>query len=177
MATTLSKPLAREIQLGEQAYKVVISSDGVRITRKGARTGADLKWDAVLALGQAGEAPAAPRQARASDLPTPIAADIAKEVRTAADALTRARTALASTGALPAGLLMEIEPDPIYGRAEARTDWFIEPLLTLHEVASLLRVSKATVSRLGIPSVQVGGESRYRQSELRRYLVNNERRF
>jgi hypothetical protein len=174
MATTLSKPLAREVQLGEQTYKVVISAEGVRITRKGARKGADLKWDAVLALGQAGEAPAAPRQARASDLPTPVAADVAKEVRTAVDALTRARTTLANTGALPAGVLMEIEADPIYGRPEARTDWYIEPLLTPHEVAALLRVSQATVGRIGVGSVLIGGERRYRQSELRRYLLNHQ---
>src|ERR1019366_2143557 len=52
MATSLSKPLAREIDLGDQPYKVVISPEGVRLTRKGGRKGAELKWCAILALGQ-----------------------------------------------------------------------------------------------------------------------------
>jgi hypothetical protein len=177
MATTLAKPLAREVILGEQAYKVVISPDGLRLTRKGGRKGAELKWDAILALGQEPESPAPVPRAQPSDVPTPIAADIAKEVRAAIDALGRARTVLAKAGSVPAALLMEIEPDAVYGRAEPRTDWYIEPLLTPTEVASILRVSRSAVTRLGIPSVLIEGERRYRQSELRRYLTNNESRY
>ena len=177
MPASLAKPLAREIVLGEQAYKVVISPDGVRLTRKGGRKGAELKWDAILALGQEAEpAPLAPR-APPSDVPTPIAADVAKEVRAAIDALGRARTVLAKAGSVPAALLLETEPDTIYGRAEPRTDWYIEPLLTPNEVASILRVSRSAVVRLGIPSLLIEGERRYRQSELRRYLMNNESRY
>jgi hypothetical protein len=176
MATPLVKLLAREITLRDQTYKVVISPDGIRLTRKGARKGAELMWDALLALGQAPEP--SPRAARQqSDVPTPIAADIAKEVRTATDALSRARNVLAKTGTIPAALLMEAEPDALYGRAEPRTDWYIEPLLTPTEVASILRVSRAAVTHLGMPSVRVGGETRYRQSELRRYLMSHESRY
>lgn len=177
MATTLTKPLAREIVLGEQAYKVVISPDGLRLTRKGGRKGAEFKWDVIIALGQEPESPRPVPRAQPSDVPTPIAADIAKEVRAASDALGRARTVLAKSGSVPAALLMETEPDPIHGRAEPRTDWFIEPLLKPNEVASILRLSRSTVARLGLPSVVIEGERRYRQSELRRYLMNNESRY
>jgi hypothetical protein len=176
MATSLAKPVAREIVLGDQAYKVVISPEGLRLTRKGARKGAELTWDTVLALGQA--PPSAPRQATSrADVPTAIAADIAKEVRTATDALGRARAVLAKAGSVPAALLMEAEPDAVYGRADSRTDWYIEPLLTPTEVASILRVSRTAVTHLGIPSVRVAGETRYRQSEIRRYLTSHEGRY
>jgi hypothetical protein len=177
MTTTLINPLARVIVLGDQAYKVVISTEGVRLTRKGGRKGAELKWDAILALGQ--DSMPAPHAHRVptSDIPTPIAADIAKEVRTASDALARAKTVLASAGTVPAALLLEVEPDPIYGRPEPRTDWYIEPLLTATEVASILRVSRATVNRLEIPSISIAGDRRYRQSELRRYVTANERQY
>ena len=79
MATSLAKSLAREIVLGEQAYKVVISPEGLRLTRKGARKGADLKWDAILALGEQSESARQPSRAPASDLPTATAADVAQE--------------------------------------------------------------------------------------------------
>jgi hypothetical protein len=176
MATSLAKPLAREIVLGQTTYKVVISPEGIRLTRKGARKGADLKWDTLLALGEAPNAvPRATRQS--ADVPTAIAADIAKEVRTATDALTRARSVLAKSASLPAALLMEVEPDSVYGRTESRTDWYIEPLLTPTEVASILRISRTAVTHLGIPTVRVAGENRYRQSEVRRYLVSHEGRY
>jgi hypothetical protein len=174
MTTLLSNPLAREILLGDQAYKVVISAEGVRIARKGARKGAGLKWDALLALGQEAQRSTAEPRVQTSDVPAPIAADIAKEVRVAADALTRARTLLANLGSVPASLLLEIEPDPVYGRADPATDWYIEPLLTPAEVASIMRVSRSAVRQLGIPSVQIAGEARYRQSELRRYLLKHQ---
>jgi hypothetical protein len=177
MATALIKPVTREIILGDETYKVVITTESVKVTRKGRRRGAELKWDAVLALGNESEPAEPPKPARTSDVPTAIAADLAKEVRTAADALSRARDVLARVGTLPAALLAEVEPDPIYGRAESQTDWYIEPLLTPPEVASLLRISRAAVSRLGIPSVNIAGERRYRQSELRRYLANHESRY
>jgi hypothetical protein len=177
MATSLSKPLAREIILGDQTYKVVISIEGVRMTRKGGRKGAELKWDAILALGQESEQAPPSLRAQTSDMPTPIAADVAKEVRTATDALARARGVLARAGSVPAALLTEIEPDTIYGRSESHTDWYIEPLLTPAEVASILRISRPAVARLGVPSVQIAGERRYRQSELRRYVAGHESRY
>lgn len=55
----------------------------------------------------------------------------------AIDALGRARTVLAKAGSVPAALLMETEADPIHGRVGPRTDWFIEPLLTPNEAASI----------------------------------------
>jgi hypothetical protein len=176
MPTSLAKPLAREIVLGGQAYKVVISPEGLRLTRKGGRKGAQLPWDTLLALGEAPE-PAPRAASQVSDVPTPIAADIAKEVRTATDALARARSVLAKGASLPAALLMEADPDAVYGRTDSRTDWYIEPLLTPTEVASILRVSRTAVTHLGIPTVRVAGETRYRQSEIRRYLTSHEGRY
>jgi hypothetical protein len=54
MTTPLEKPLAREIVLGDQPHKVVISPDGVRLTRRGGRKGTEMKWDAILALSRTG---------------------------------------------------------------------------------------------------------------------------
>jgi hypothetical protein len=68
-----------------------------------------------------------------------------------------------------------MEPDPVYGRPEQRSDWFIEPLLTAAEVASILRLSTAAVGRLRIRWISLAGERRYRQSEVRQYLTREER--
>ncbi|HEY5086604.1 MAG TPA: helix-turn-helix domain-containing protein, partial [Gemmatimonadaceae bacterium] len=127
--------------------------------------------------GQESEHAPPSQRPQASDLPTPIAADIAKEVRTATDALARARSVLGRAGSVPAALLMEVEPDSVYRRSEPQTDWFIEPLLTPAEVASILRISRSAVARLGVPSVDIAGERRYRQSELRRYVASHETRY
>lgn len=76
---------------------------------------------------------------------------------------------------LPPELRLQIDPDPVYGEREQRSDWFIEPLLTSAEVASVLRVSAAAVARLPIRWISIVGERRYRQSEVRRYLEREER--
>lgn len=174
MTTSLERPLARTVLIGGDPYKLVVSPQGLRLTRKGHQKGTDVSWDAVLALGDAATDPLPPTAAERTDLPQPIAADLAREVRTAADALVRARETLQRTGSLPASVLSEVPPDPVYGRPEHRSDWFIEPLLTPAEVASILRVSRNTVARLPIRCVMLGGQRRYRQSEVRRYLMTQE---
>lgn len=174
MTTTLERPLARELLLGGEAYKVVISPDGLRLTRKGHQKGVEVTWDNILALGQTSERQHTEAPARRSDLPQAIAGDVAREVRTANEALARARATLERAGALPAALLAEVDPDPVYGRPRHDSDWFVEPLLTIAEVASILRLSRNAVMRLPIRSINLDGERRCRQSELRRYLSTQE---
>jgi hypothetical protein len=174
VTTPLERPLARELLLGGEPYKVVISPDGLRLTRKGHQKGVEVTWDNILALGQTAERPQADSTASRSDLPQAIAADVAREVRAANEALARARTTLERAGTLPAALLADVEPDPVYGRPRHDSDWFVEPLLTIAEVASILRLSRTAVMRLPIRSVNLDGERRYRQSEIRRYLSSQE---
>jgi predicted NBD/HSP70 family sugar kinase len=129
----------------------------------------------ILALGEStshrlDKSVEAPR----SDLPEAVAADAAKQIRAARDALARASDALSRAGSLPASVLATLEPDPVYGRVDHHSDWFIEPLLTSDELASILRISKRTVASLPITSLLISGERRYRQSEVRRFLTEQE---
>ena len=110
----------------------------------------------------------------ADPLPDSIARQVAVDMLAAESALARASAKLGAAKELPPELRMQMDPDPIYGRQEHRTDWFVEPLLTPPEVASLLRVSKATVGRLPIPWISIAGERRYRQSQIRQYLTREE---
>ena len=104
-----------------------------------------------------------------------VSTDVAKEIRTAARALERARDVIASAGGLPAISVRDIEPDAVHGTIEQREDWFVEPLLTLNELAAILHVAPATAQSLGIPSVSAGGETRFRHSQIRDYVRNHER--
>ena len=45
-----------------------------------------------------------------------------------------------------------------------------EPWLTKDEIAADLKVSKRTVERLRLPAQRVGGQNRYRRSEVERFL-------
>lgn len=171
VTTSLERPLARTVLIDGEPHKLVLSPHGFRLTRKGHQKGIEVSWEAVLALGDAANDPVPVPTAARTDLPQPIAADLAREVRTATDALSRARETLQRAGSLPASVLSDVPPDPVYGRPEHRSDWFIEPLLTSAEVASILRVSRKTVARLPIRCLLLGGQRRYRQSEVRRYLM------
>ena len=73
-------------------------------------------------------------------------------------------------GALPPELMRQLHGDPIYGRPVQPEHWFVEPLLTIAEVAQLLRVSTRVVRRIDLRAVRVGGEERYQQSDIREYL-------
>lgn len=174
MTTPLRKPLARTLALDHVPYKVILSPEGVQIMRKGRRKGPIVGWDAILRLCEEdGEEIPVPTPA-ADPLPDSIAREVALELLTAESALARAGAKLEAAKELPPELRMHMDPDPVYGRQEQRTDWFVEPLLTPPEVASLLRVSKATVARLPIPWISIAGERRYRQSQIRQYLTREE---
>lgn len=175
MTTLLRKPLTREVLLDGEPFKVFVSPEGIRITPKGRRKGAIVAWETILTLSQAQDIPRGTVQPSERDVPTAIAHDIATEIRSAKAALTRAGQKLSEIGDVPPMLLAEMEPDPVYGRVEHRSDWFIEPLLTPAEVASVLRISTTAVARLRIPWISLGGERRYRQSEVRQYLTREER--
>lgn len=45
-----------------------------------------------------------------------------------------------------------------------------EPWLTKREIARKLKLSVRTVERLRLPAMRVGGQNRYRLSEVERYL-------
>jgi hypothetical protein len=175
MTTVLDRSLAREVMIEGHPFKVVISPTGVRVTEKGHRKGTEVTWETILARGQKPMA-VQPQPVSPSDLPPAVAADVAREVQKASQALGRARDALSNSGSVPAMLLSDIEPDRLYGRIEHDSDWFIEPLLTAEELASILRVSKTTAAHLPIPAVQIAGERRFRQSEVRQYLARQETR-
>ena len=174
MTTPLSKPVAREVLLDGQLFKVVIEQEGVRINRKGRRKGPVVSWDTILKLLERREEPRPTLDATATDLPNAVAGEVATEILSARGALDNAARKLDALAGLPPSLRSELAPDPVHGRYEQRSDWFIEPLLTVTELASILRLSKARVRRLPIPSIELAGERRYRQSQVRRYLEREE---
>lgn len=47
----------------------------------------------------------------------------------------------------------------------------VEPWLTKSELARELRISTRTVTRLALPHVRVGGQNRYRRSEVEAVLA------
>lgn len=71
-------------------------------------------------------------------------------------------------------MLAEVASDPFHSRPKQEPDWFIEPLLTEKELSSILRLPLASVRALGLKSVRVAGEERYRQSVVRAYLIEQE---
>jgi hypothetical protein len=172
VTTPLVRTLAREILVAGTSCRVVLSAGSITLTRKGGRKEVEIIWDELLTWHKSGEA--TPREAEAPrgaiQAPRSVLADIADQVRAAAAALTRADATLTQAGALPPQLRMELRGDPQFGQPPEREDWFIEPLLTEREVASVLRVSTRAVRRLPLRSVSIAGEQRYRQSELRHYL-------
>jgi hypothetical protein len=76
---------------------------------------------------------------------------------------------------LPALLVRDAEPDGVHARTEHPADWFVEPLLTPAEVAAILRIPVASVKSLDIPTLQIHGETRYRQSAVREFFRRSER--
>ncbi len=175
MTTPLRKPVTREVLLDGEPFKVIVSPEGIRITPKGRRKGSIVTWETIQSLSQAHDVPRGIVQPNQTDVPTAIARDVAAEIQSAKSALARAGQKLSEIGNVPPMLLSEMEPDPVYGRPEHRSDWFIEPLLTPAEVASILRISTAAVAKLRIRSIFLGGERRYRQPQVRQYLTREER--
>ncbi len=58
MTTRLTEPLRREIEIDGEAYTIVITPSGVRLTRKRFRDGPFLSWKAM----RDGEVPQAPAE-------------------------------------------------------------------------------------------------------------------
>lgn len=52
MVTRLDKPLRREIDVNGEAYVLTISTDGLKLVRKGKRKGQELAWKDLVS-GQA----------------------------------------------------------------------------------------------------------------------------
>jgi hypothetical protein len=48
VATKLEKPLKRELNLEGEAYIVMISPEGLKITQKGRRKGLELTWKDII---------------------------------------------------------------------------------------------------------------------------------
>lgn len=174
MTTALVKPLAREVLVSGTAYHVTIAADRITLRAKGKRTNAiDLTWDEFLSW-QERDVEAPPVTRAQSHPPPSVLTDVAQEVRAATAALAKADASLVQAGALPPSLRAEAAGDPLYGRAEQASDWFIEPLLTVQEVASVLRISTRAVRRLALRSIMLAGEMRFRQSEIREFLRKQE---
>jgi hypothetical protein len=117
MTTLLSNPLSREVLLEGEPFKVTISPSGVRITRKGHRKSAEIAWDNILALSNTESRTMSSRErTESTDVPEAIAADVAREIKKAKDALQKAADVVVRAGSLPATVLSGLEPDPVYGR-------------------------------------------------------------
>ena len=173
MTTLLTRDLSRKVLIEGAPFKVTLSQTGVRITEKGRRKGLEVSWDRLLVLGQPPKA-TPPTAADGAKVPEAVVADVARDVKAANKALARAVETLARSGDIPAALLASVEPDPVHGRIREQDDWFIEPLLTADELASILRVSKAVAAHLPVRSLMISGEKRFRQSEVRDYLMKHE---
>ena len=46
--TKLDKPLRREVEIGDKAYTLTISPEGLKLVEKGRRKGLELEWSAVV---------------------------------------------------------------------------------------------------------------------------------
>jgi hypothetical protein len=177
VATPLVQPLTREIQIGETTYHVTMHPDRVAIRQKGRRSSVEIPWTELLAFEQRMQAPVAPAAAVEGKPKAPsrgLLNEIAQQLRAATAMLATADDTLTQAGALPAALMSQAAADPRHGPVEYEAHWFVEPLLTLTEVASILRVTPRTVQRLGLRTVRIGGEDRFQQSVIREYLRQQE---
>ena len=48
MATPLTKPIKRELELEGKLYTVTVSPDGVKVVEKGKRRGQELSWQSIV---------------------------------------------------------------------------------------------------------------------------------
>jgi len=174
----LVQPLTREILIAETAYHVTLHPDRVAIRQKGRRSGIEIPWPDLLAFDQRMQAPVSPVAApegKARAVSRGVLNEIAQQLRAATEFLSRADDTLTQAGALPAALMARAAADPRHGPApEVETHWFVEPLLTAVEVASVLRVTPRAVQRLGLRTIRIAGEDRYQQSVIREYLRQHE---
>lgn len=98
-----------------------------------------------------------------------VAADALLLMRKANDTLGEATKLIDSAISLPSIIASHrraIEPDD-----DQRADWYIEPLLSIHQVSRILGVSTRKVRTLSLRPVAVGDEVRYHPAELRRFIA------
>jgi hypothetical protein len=176
VTTPLVRPLTREILVGGSAYKLVIAADRLVLTPKGRRLGGiEVTWDQLLAYREHATEVSAPTVPKLG-VSRSILDEIALALRAATSSLAKADDTITQAGVLPLELRAELRPDLTYGASEERTDWFVEPLLTEQEVASILRLTTRAIRRLPLRSILISGETRYRQSEIREFLRKQESR-
>jgi hypothetical protein len=175
MTTALTKPVARTVAIGDVRYKAVMTTHGIRLTEHGKRRGIEVSWSSLIALiDREGREVDTTSTTSGTGVPEAITKDVAREIRSAVAALARADDAFRAAGVLPPEVLADVAEDPFHSRPAQEPDWFIEPLLTFKELSSILRLPAASVRALGIKSVQIAGEVRYRQSVVRAYLIEQE---
>ncbi|AOY67176.1 hypothetical protein LN565_20485 [Xanthomonas euvesicatoria pv. euvesicatoria] len=46
--TPLDKPLRRDLQIGDQAYTLIIDPQGLKLVEKGRRKGVTLRWEELV---------------------------------------------------------------------------------------------------------------------------------
>jgi len=177
----LVKPITREVLVTGTSYNVTMTPEHLKLVRKGGRKGVEIPWDDLLAFEHRVESAISPVTLSATEqharTPTrSILNEVAQDLREASASLSRADEVLTQAGALPAALMAQVASDPTYGRSSPKDHWFVEPLLTVVEVASILRVSTRVVRRLELRAVHVGGEERYQQSVIREYLREQQSR-
>jgi hypothetical protein len=176
MTTALTKPVTRMVAIGDVRYKAVMTTHGVRLTQHGKRRGIEVSWSSLISLiEREGHEVDTTAETPGTGVPEAITKDVAREIRAAVAALERADDAFRAAGVLPPEVLADIASDPFHGKPEQEPDWFIEPLLTPKELSSILRLPPASVRSLGITSVRIAGEVRYRQSVVRAYLIEQEK--
>lgn len=173
VATPLVQPLTRTILIGDVTYHVTLHPDHLAIRQKGRRSSIDIAWTELLAFEQRMQAPglpATPTEGKAKAVSRGVLNEVAQQLRAATEYLSKADDSLTQAGALPAALMARAAADPRYGQAEPEAHWFVEPLLTVAEVASILRVAPRTVQRLRLRVIRIAGEERFQQSVIRDYL-------
>lgn len=98
-----------------------------------------------------------------------VAADVLVLMQRATESLSEAAALIDRASDLPAILARNREPPPPSERE--RSDWYIEPLLTLKQVSQLLGVSPRRARSLPLKAVDLDGQVRYQPAELRRFLA------
>jgi hypothetical protein len=176
MATALTKPLTRLIEHNGRSYRVTLSSTGVHVAEKGRRRGTNVAWDEILAKDEP-SAPAADVPSGATSgrlgMPEIVAADVLLLLSRVDETVKEASGLIEGASALP-GILAR-QRVPLRPTDFEQGDWHVEPLLTTKQVSQLLSVSTRRVRALPLRSIEVGGQTRFRRSELRRFLTSSEK--
>jgi hypothetical protein len=175
MATRLTKPIVRMVEHNGITYKVILSSDGLRLTRKGGRRATLLSWEDLCRGEELQSHDPQPVVLQVNSTPRlgmqdVVAADVLLLMRKANDTLAEATRLIDTASSLPS--LIASHRQPVEPREDERSDWYIEPLLSVQQVSRILGVSTRKVRNLGIPATSVGGEIRFHPAEIRRFVAS-----